>query len=441
MSVEEIEKKIITPLVHTTKLFYVFLAVLLIGVALWLYAWYIQLTNGLVVTGMRDVGTMAGATWGLYISNFIFFIAISHAGIAISASVRIARLKRYTPITRMAELLTVFGLIMAMLMVISDLGRPDRIFNMILYYPERVGQSPLAWDFTAVLTYFTLSTTYLYITLRPDIALLLKKSRVSGFREKLYRLLLPFYKEGEEEKIERVAFWMAISIVPVMVFVHSTVSWIFGLMVSRPGWYSTIFAPYFVVGAIANGVSSVILVSIISRELFKWEDIIGEDIIRGMANMLGIVTIIYLYFWLSEILTTRFGGLAAEFSVVENLFLHLGPYTLGFWLLLTLGLLIPFLYLFAQAVDRRLFKIKYVFIAAFLIDASLWVKRVIIVVPSLLVGSASLLPYLPGVYIPTWVEWTIVSATFVLMALLYLVFVKLFPLVPIHETLEVGEVG
>ncbi|MFQ6085125.1 MAG: NrfD/PsrC family molybdoenzyme membrane anchor subunit, partial [Candidatus Bathyarchaeia archaeon] len=128
-------QELLTPITRTTGAFWAILVILLIGVSLWLYAWGTQLTHGLIVTGMRDIGV--GPPWGLYLSNFIFFIGISHAGIAISAAVRIAKLKRYKPVARIAELLTVLGLLMAMLMVITDLGRPDRIFIVILRFPER----------------------------------------------------------------------------------------------------------------------------------------------------------------------------------------------------------------------------------------------------------------------------------------------------------------
>jgi Ni/Fe-hydrogenase subunit HybB-like protein len=385
---------------------------------------------------MRDIGTMGGSTWGLYISNFIFFIAISHAGIAISAAVRIARLKQYTPITRMAELLTIFGLLMAMLMIISDMGRPDRLFNIIWYYPQRVGQSPLVWDITAVFAYFTLSFIYLYSTLRADLALCLQKSSISGIRKKLYTLLIPFYKAGEEEKIGKVAFWMAVTIIPIMVFVHSTVSWIFGLMGPQPGWFSTIFAPYFVVGAIANGIATVIILAIISRKFFGWSSIIKDDIIRGMSNMLGIVIIIYLYFWLSEVLTISFASPSAESAVITQLFFSLGAYSWSFWFVL-FSLFTSFVYLLVQALNRKFFNITLIFVITLIVNIALWMKRVILIIPSLLVGKAGLLPYPIGTYTPTWVEWTLVAVTFIIPILLYLVYIKLLPLIPIVELQEV----
>ncbi len=144
-----------------------------------------------------------------------------------------------------------------------------------------------------------------------------------------------------------------------------------------------------------------------------------------------------MYFWFSEVLTASFAAPAAETNVIGQLFSSLGVYTVGFWFI-TFSLFMSFLYLFIQAVNGRFFNVKLVFLAALLINIGLWIKRVVIVVPSLLLGTASLLPYPTGTYTPTWVEWTIVTATFVLPTLLYLIYIKLFPLIPIHE-LQVGE--
>jgi len=155
------------------------------------------LREGLVVTGLRDIP--GGAPWGVYLVNFVFFIGIAHAGIAVAAAIRLLKLHDYIPIGRMAELLTVFGLMMAGLSIVFDLGRPDRVFNLIRYYPERLGSSPLIWDVTAVITYLVVSVTYLYLELREDIAKLAEK-RWTRF----YWLLLPGYEPGERARIDSI---------------------------------------------------------------------------------------------------------------------------------------------------------------------------------------------------------------------------------------------
>ena len=237
MEMKDEVRYLLKPLNTTTRGFYAFIAVLVAVIGVAGYAWYVQLTQGLGVTGMNDT-----TIWGLYISNFIFFIGISHAGIAISAAVRLASLDKYKPIMRIAEALTLASLLMAAFSIVMDMGRPDRSFMLIKHYLERIGQSPLLWDVTAVSTYLVLSVTYLYFSLREDMAIL--KDEVGGWRGKIYKFLLPWHEEGEQETISRVAWWMAVCILPIMVMVHTTVAWIFSLLPNRPLWFGAVAGPY-----------------------------------------------------------------------------------------------------------------------------------------------------------------------------------------------------
>jgi Ni/Fe-hydrogenase subunit HybB-like protein len=172
-------EKLIRPLVHTSKEFYAFIAFLSVVSVVAIYAYVLQLTTGLGVTGLNDI-----TIWGIYIVNFIFFIGISHSGIAISATVRLMKLHRYHKIARIAELLTIVSLAMAGLSIVIDLGRPDRSYLLITEFLKRFKFSPLTWDITAVGTYLTLSATYLYITLRHDFKIL--SERFTGWRSTFY---------------------------------------------------------------------------------------------------------------------------------------------------------------------------------------------------------------------------------------------------------------
>ena len=135
------EEQLLRPLLYSGQAFYIFGGGLLILIVWFGYAWYIQLTQGLGVTMMR---TPVGAAWGVYIVNFVFFVGIAHGGIAIAAAIRLLKLTKYMPIARMGEVLTVISLMMAGLSIMIDMGRPDRIFNLILYWPQRVGSSSLS---------------------------------------------------------------------------------------------------------------------------------------------------------------------------------------------------------------------------------------------------------------------------------------------------------
>lgn len=422
------EHRLLYPLSHTSKWYYLILLVLLAGVAWMVFAWITQLQEGLVVTGMRDIP--GGAPWGIYIVNFIFFIGIAHAGIAVAAGIRLFKLRDYIPIGRMAELLTVFGLMMAGLSILFDLGRPDRIFNMILYFPERLGSSPLIWEVTAILTYLVVSITYLYIEMREDLARLTEKVWCGW----LYRILIPLYVASERERTERIIWWASIFIIPIMVMVHSAVAWIFGLMVSRPGWYSALLAPYFLLGAVLSGLAAIVVVAAIYRRLYDWQDLIKPKVFRGLGKILCWFSLLYIYFLLSEFLTVKFAGPSAEAKV--SLMVTNGPYAWIYWLQLA-ALAVAAGIFFVNTAFSSIFRVWTTVFASALVVLTLWVTRFLIIIPSL---TRPQLPYPTGSYTPTWVEWSLVGGTFVLMPLFYMLFTKFFPIVSVTEMERAGEV-
>jgi molybdopterin-containing oxidoreductase family membrane subunit len=135
--------------------------------------------------------TPVGAAWGVYIAQFVFFVGLAHGGIALAAAIRLFNLKSFGPVGRMGEVLTVISIAMAGISIMIDMGRPDRIFNIILFWPDRVGTSPLSWDVTVIIIYFTLSASYLWLTMRRDLAKIVHRfPRMAP----LYRLLSIGYR-------------------------------------------------------------------------------------------------------------------------------------------------------------------------------------------------------------------------------------------------------
>jgi molybdopterin-containing oxidoreductase family membrane subunit len=422
------EDSVLQSVTRTGTAFYVFVCALLVLTVEFLYAWYTQLTTGLVVTGMRSIYNApnymgpyiaGGSPWGIYITNFIFWIGISHAGIAISASVRLMDLKKYKVVARMAEVLTLVALPMAGLSIVFDQGRPDRIINLLIYGRF---QSPMLWDLTAITTYFMGTIVYLYLSLRGDIDELARK--LPG-REWFYKRLAMNYQgtESEKERHNQTLWWLALAIVPIMVTVHSVVSFVFGLMIARSQWYSTIFAIYFVVGAIVSGVAAVYSLAWIFRWLYKWESLITDEVLKGISWALRNVLIIYIYLWIAEELTTRYMGSTADLRVSN--YLWFGPYAPIFWTLAIVGFGIPAIILLKPIFGKRHFNPGLTFAASIILNVALWVKRFTIVVPSLLNPPL----YQTGVYIPTPTEISIMLGTFWMATLLYIAFIKLFPII------------
>ncbi len=422
MRAAALDEKLWYPLLHTTRKYYLFLGFLLIGLAWFAFAWITQLRTGLEVTGMRDIP--GGSPWGVYMTNLIFFIGITHAGIAIASAIRLLRLRDYIPLARIAELVTVFSLLMAGFSLLFDIGRPDRIFNLLLYYPPRLASSPLIWDITAIAVYLMFSVSYLYLEMREDLARLAKSHPGLGW---LYRRLLAAYEPGERERIEKIVWWASIFNFPIMVMVHTNVAWIFGLMVGRPGWYGAIMGPYYVVGAVLSGVAAVVIMAAAYRQIFGWQEYIKSRIFRGMGKFLSWASILYIYFMLSEFVTVKYAGPAPELKV--SIAWSSLEYAWLYWVQVV-ALLIAFAVFFLNTVFPRVFRVGTTVFASVLVVVALWIARFLIVVPSL---TRPYLPYPTGRYTPTWVEWSLVMGTFVMAALLFMLFTKFFPMIPLTE--------
>jgi molybdopterin-containing oxidoreductase family membrane subunit len=399
-------------------------------IALWgLYGYITQLREGLVVTGMRDQ-----ISWGLYIANFVFFTGISYGGTLISAILRVTDSGWRHPITRLSEAITVFALCIGGPMVIIDLGRPERMMNLFTH--GRI-QSPILWDVIAVSTYLAGCALYLYLPMIPDLALLSERQELSAWRRKLYRRLTFGWTgtAAEQKLLEKCISRMAILMIMLAVSVHTVVSWIFA-MTLRPGWNSSIFGPYFVMGAIYSGSAAVVVSMYVLLRMLHLEDYLKPVHFRNLGMLLLTFSLLYLYFNINEYLTSTYKVEAAEKLLLRQLFF--GDYAILMWGDLTLSILVPLLMIGSVLTFKRLrqFTPGIVTAASVLIIIGAWAKRYLIVVPSLST------PYLqnPGLpfdwvhYRPTWVEWSITFGGIAVFLLMYMMFTKVFPMVSIWET-------
>lgn len=486
------------PLRSTSIRFYAFVAFLLAVIAWAAYAYFVQLRDGLIVTGLRDY-----IFWGIYMTNFVFFIGISHAGTLISAILRVTHAEWRRPITRMAEAITVFALMIGGPMIIIDMGHPERILNLLRY--GRL-QSPILWDLISITTYLTGSLMYLYLPMIPDLAQCRDRlTDTPALKRFIYRILSLGWRGDAEQKrrLERGVAIMAVLIIPIAVSVHTVVSWIFG-MTLRPGWHSTIFGPYFVVGAIFSGIASILIAMVIFRRVYHLEVYLEVKHFRYLGLLLLTMDLIYIYFTLSEYLTMAYGNERADQAVMQMLFI--GDFAPTFWTMILGGFVLPAFMLavpnlvkmpqrapaafralrpamaiaavavlffigFAptasasadlQAVPlfplmrilgiiaalgglfwlalplMRAHPIATIVTASLLVNIAMWLKRYIIVVPTLYNPRIPIqgVPWEWAHYTPTWVEWSITAGAFAMFILLYTLFSKLFPVISIWETSE-----
>ncbi|MFQ5826860.1 MAG: NrfD/PsrC family molybdoenzyme membrane anchor subunit, partial [Dehalococcoidia bacterium] len=312
--------------------FYI-VVLLLLSIVAWAFRAYIhQVVNGLGVTGMNRP-----VFWGIYITNFIFFIGISHAGTLISAILRVTKAGWRRPITRAAEAITVFALMVGPINVLIDLGRPDRLLHVFQFGRF---QSPLLWDVVAIGTYFTGSMIYLYLPLIPDIAEVRDRLDIRSRRRRFYELLSLGWTGTEEQKrrLNRAIAIMAVIIIPIAISVHTVVSWVLAMTI-QPMWHSAIFGPYVVMGAIYSGIASIIIGMALLRKFFHLEDYLKPVHFSNLGVLLGAFTMLWLYFTLSEHLTVFYGDEPSEMAVFTAKVW--GRYYGLFWITVIITFVIP----------------------------------------------------------------------------------------------------
>lgn len=422
---ERLERTVFAPLRRTSAAYYAFVAFLLAVLGWGLYAYLVQVRLGLGVTGMGDI-----VVWGFYLVNFVFFIGISHAGTLISAILRVTGAAWRTPITRMAELITVVAISIGAIMPIIDMGRPDRVVNMFTYGRF---QSPLMWDIISITTYLIGSLVYFYLPLIPDLALMRDRlgREASTLKHRVYSILAVGWRNTPEQRrrLEKAIGMMAIAIIPIAISVHTVVAYVYSMML-RPGWDSTVFGIYFVMGAIFSGIASILIIMAIFRKLYHLEEYITERHFRNLSLLLVATLFIYLYLTIGEYVTLGYKLKVEEKHLLE--LLMLGKNAFWFWFFVVGGLVIPAILL----VYRRGPVIPRILTAAVLINVSMWIKRFVIMIPTL---QVPVMPYEFGSYTPTWVEWSITAAAFAAFMLIFAVAAKLIPLISIWEVAEENE--
>lgn len=422
---KRLKQAVLNPLTRLPRLYILWIAFLAAIVTWGIYAYAIQISHGLAVTGMGDQ-----IMWGLYIVNFVFFIGISHAGALICAILRVVKAPWQTPITRIAETVTVGALMVGGLFPLIDIGRPDRVLNLFLYGRW---QSPIVWDVLAIATYLTGSLIYLYICLIPDLAMCRDTiaDKVSPIKRWFYNTFSVGWvgTSDQHKKLALAISMMTIIIIPVAISVHTVVSWIFA-MTMRTGWDSTIFGLYFVAGAIFSGIATIILVMAVVRKAYHLEEFIIEKHFRYLGYLLGVFALIMVYMVLSKYLVTGY-KLKASYALLFSE-LMVGSYAALFWLYVVGGLLIPILLVFLPWIRT----VASVVIASVLVNVTMWIERLIIVVPTL---QIPLMPSEMASYTPTWVEWSITVAAFAGFLLILSLFYRLFPIIPVWEVKEQEE--
>jgi molybdopterin-containing oxidoreductase family membrane subunit len=414
-----IEDALLRPVFQTSFRFFALVAALLVVMAIGGYLWSRQVREGIWVAGMNQP-----VFWGLYITNYIFFIGISHAGTLISAILRITGAEWRRPITRIAEVITVVALIMGSSNILFHLGRPDQ-FLVPLLHPQFL--SPLIWDAAAISVYLTGSIIYLYLPLIPDLALL--RDRSPRFRP-LYRLLALGWQgtEAQHARLEKAISIMAVAIIPIAVSVHTVVSWTLA-MTHVPMWHTAIFGPYFVVGAIFSGIAALIVAMAIFRKVFHLEEFFRPLHFANLGLLMLTMACLWAYFTFAEHLTAWYGHEHAEVAVLDSRLS--GAFAPWFWGMVVACFVVPM----AILAFKRTRTIAGSVTAASSVLVGMWLERFVIVVSSASHPRSQQM-WDRGIYSPSAVEIAMTAAEVAAFVLCYVLFAKLFPLVSIWEVKE-----
>jgi molybdopterin-containing oxidoreductase family membrane subunit len=389
--------------------------------------WVWQIYKGLGVAGYTHP-----LFWGVYIVTFVFWVGIAHAGTLISAILYLFRAKWRNAINRGAEAMTVFAVLTAAQFLGIHVGRMWKSY-FILPYPNQRGlwvnfRSPLEWDTFAISTYATISIVFFFIGLIPDLAI--ARDRATGLRKLIYTALaLGWQGTSRQWKAHsRSVLHLSGLATPLVLSVHSVVSWDFAMSIV-PGWHATIFAPYFVAGAIFSGFAMVLTVMIPFRRIYGLEEYITDYHFENMTRFLLLTSWIVGYAYLIEYFIAWYSGVEYEQT---SFWLRLtGPYWFSTWTMITCNVVFPQVFWFKQARTH----LPTIFVVSTFINIGMWFERYVIIITSL---SREFDPAVWNIYTPSWAELIIFAGSFGFFAQFILLFIKGAPFIAIAEVKELA---
>ena len=384
---------------------------------------YYNVTVGLGINGWNHP-----VMWGVYITNFVFWIGIGHAGTLISAILFLLRQRWRTSINRSAEAMTIFAVICAGLFPVLHIGRAWIAYWVFPYPNERLlwvnFRSPLVWDVFAISTYFTISLLFWYQGLIPDFATLRDKA-TTVIRKKIYGLLSLGWTGSVRDwnHYEKAYLLFAGLATPLVLSVHSIVSMDFAVSL-LPGWHSTIFPPYFVAGAIFSGMAMVVTLLVVMRKFFNLQEYITINHLEYMNKIILVTSLMVGYAYLVEFFIAWYSENPFERYTFWSR--ATGDYAWAFWIMFICNVVVPHIFWFKKM--RR--HLPVMFIVSILVNVGMWLERFVIIVTSL---HRDYIPSNWAYYKPRLPDIGITLASFGLFFTLFLLFARFFPTVSMAE--------
>ncbi len=425
LTYSEIDNTVLETLRPPSRGYWFLIALFVLGVFIGAACWAYQIVVGIGVGGQN-----IPVAWGTYLINFVFWVGIAHSGTLISAILHLFRAGWRNPIARAAETMTVFAVCIAGLFPFIHLGRVWMVYYMLPYPNQRNlwpnFQSPLVFDVIAISTYLIVSVLFLYTGMLPDLATV--RDRATGLRKRIFTIIsLGWTGQYEQWRhYTRAYLFFAALATPLVISVHSVVSWDFALGVV-PGWHSTIFAPYFVAGAIHSGLAMVLVLMIPLRKIFNYEAFITRDILENVAKTIIFTGLIVGYAYIMEYFIAWYSN-----NIIEQESFRwraVGEYSMEFWTMVICNSIIPLLF-FLKRVRRS---IPWLFGISILVNIGMWYERFVIIVGSV---AHDFIPHAWGFYTPSKVELGILLGSFSLFFFFFFLFVKHLPSISMTELKE-----
>jgi Ni/Fe-hydrogenase subunit HybB-like protein len=433
-TIGQISKDIINPLDTSPGLWwYIAFGISTLAALFGGYAIYITVSRGIGTWGVNN-----SVAWGWEIVNFVWWIGIGHAGTAFSIFLLILRQKWRTSINRSAEAMTVFAVMCAAIFPALHMGRIWNAF-FIFPYPNTRGplwvnfNSPLFWDFTAITAYLLISASFWYLGMLPDLGTIRDKT-ASKIKKAVYGLFSLGWTGSSRQwiRFESLSFILGGIAAVLVVSVHSIVSTDFAVGV-EPGWHTTIFPPFFVVGAIFSGFAMVMTLMVLIRKIYKLTDYVTDNHMDAIARILIFISLIMGTAYLTEIFVAWYTGNEYDmFTMFRNRIT--GDYTAQFWGMIVCNALIPQLFWFRK-IRRNWMGLLSI---SLIINLGMWLERYNIVVTSL---SKDFLPSNWVSYSPTIIDIGVFVGTIGLFGTGVLLFMRYIPMMAISELKSVAHIG
>ena len=424
----QVDQTVLNTLKPPGKSYWALIALLFCGILLGASCWIYQIFVGVGVAGMNNP-----VAWGTYLINFVFWVGIAHSGTLISAILHLFRAGWRNPIARAAETMTVFAVCTAGLFPFIHLGRAWMVYYMLPFPNQRNlwpnFQSPLMFDVVAISTYLTVSSLFWYTGMLPDLAIV--RDNASGFRKKIFTVLSMGWTGRFEQwrHYTRGYLFFAALATPLVISVHSVVSWDFALAVV-PGWHTTIFAPYFVAGAIHSGLAMVLTLMIPLRRIFNAQPIITMHVLESVAKTIIFTGLIVGFAYATEFFIAWYSHNPLEQYIFQ--WRPTGDYAVGFWIMAICNTVVP-LFLLVRKIRTSIVAL---FVISILINIGMWYERFVIIITSV---ARDFIPHAWGLFSPSLIEYGIMIGSFSLFFFLFCLFIKHMPSISMTEVKEMLE--